>query len=44
MDLKGVSSHDGWTTSVYRSTTPCYVAVSLYMDDVGSVKKTWNGT
>lgn len=40
----GFSSHDAWTTSVYRSKTPPRVVVSLYIDEVGSVRKTWNGT
>lgn len=31
------SSHGGWTTSVYRSTMPC-VAVSLCIDEVGSLR------
>lgn len=40
----GFSSRDAWTTSVCRSKTPPRVAVSLYIDEVGFVRKTWNGT
>lgn len=43
MDLKGVSPVT-MGGDVYRSTTACRVAILLYIDDVGSVRKTWNGT